>query len=124
MIRSTNQAIISMTLVASVALFAVPAAAAGNAENGATLSQHHCAKCHGKTGNGNGPALDLLNITPKPKDWTDKSQMSGLSDQDITNIITNGGASVGKSKKMPAYKGKLSDSDIADLTAYVRSLAK
>lgn len=113
----------TLTLL-SIAFLATPAAAAGNAQNGQVLNQKHCAKCHGKLGKGDGAALDLLGITKKPKDWTDKSAMGGMSAQDITNIITNGGAAVGKSEKMPAYKGKLSDSDIADLTAYISSLAK
>ncbi len=41
-----------------------------------------------------------------------------MSDADLTGAITNGKG------KMPAYKGKLTDAQIKDLVAYIRTLKK
>jgi mono/diheme cytochrome c family protein len=116
-IRTTAAALLA------VAFMAAPAAAA-NVDSGQALVKKHCAKCHGTDGKGDGPAISLLNISPPPTDWTDKAKMSKMSDQELTKIIKDGGAAVGKSKHMPGYKAKLTDSQVADIVAYIRSLAK
>jgi len=41
------------------------------------------------------------------------------TDAQLSDIITNG-----MGKKMPAYKGKLTDDQIKGLVAYIRGLAK
>ncbi len=41
-----------------------------------------------------------------------------MSDDDLIAITTNGKA------KMPAYKGKLTDAQIKDVVAYIRTLQK
>jgi mono/diheme cytochrome c family protein len=50
--------------------------------------------------------------------------MAAYTDADLTKIISGGGASVGKLPLMPAFKGQLSDAQIADVVAYIRSLAQ
>ena len=92
----------------------------GNAAAGRDVHVANCAKCHGTGGKGDGPAGKLLKT--KPADWTDKSKMSQLSDADLFNVIKNGGGAVGKSKLMPAWGGKLSDEQINDVVAFIRSL--
>src|SRR2546425_367039 len=111
--------LVVMLLVALVTPVA-PARAADVAA-GSKLSAERCARCHGKTGKGDGEQLKKLNADVTPKDWTDKAAMAKLSDPDITKIIVEGGKGVGKSKIMPAYQGKLSDDQVADLVAYIRS---
>jgi mono/diheme cytochrome c family protein len=81
----------------------------------------NCAGCHGKTGKGDGPAAAALN--PKPQDHTDGKIMNSLSDQYLFDIIKKGGISVKKSPIMPANEKKLSDQEIWDVVAYIRSLA-
>ena len=92
----------------------------GNRAVGLEIHKANCAKCHGLDGKGDGPAGKLLKT--KPADWTDKAKMGKLSDTDLFNVIKNGGASVGKSKLMPAWKDKLSDEQIGDVIAFIRSL--
>lgn len=92
----------------------------GNPAAGLEVHKANCAKCHGAGGKGDGPAGKLLKT--KPADWTDKAAMGKLSDNDLFNVIKNGGGSVGKSKLMPAWKDKLSDQQIWDVVAFIRSL--
>jgi hypothetical protein len=68
-------------------------------EQGKKLYEQFCTSCHGQSGKGDGPAAAALN--PKPRDYTNKEVMSKLSDDDLFNVIKNGGASVGKSPLMP-----------------------
>jgi len=92
----------------------------GNATAGRQVHVSNCLRCHGPQGKGDGPAGKLLKT--KPADWTDKGKMSGLSDDHIYKIIWGGGGSVGKSTLMPAFKDKLSDQQIRDVRAFIRSL--
>ena len=96
------------------------AAPAGNAAAGREVHVANCAKCHGPGGKGDGPAGKLLKT--KPADWTDKAKMGKLSDSDLFNVIKGGGKAVGKSVLMPAWAGKLSDDQIRDVIAFIRSL--
>ncbi len=92
----------------------------GNAGTGRDVHVKNCQRCHGPQGKGDGPAAKLLKT--KPADWTNKQKMSGLSDDYLFKIISGGGGSVGKSTLMPAFKGKLSDAQIRDVIAFIRSL--
>jgi mono/diheme cytochrome c family protein len=92
----------------------------GNAGTGRQVHVSNCQRCHGPNGKGDGPAGKLLKT--KPADWTNKQKMSGLSDDYLFKIISGGGGSVGKSTLMPAFKGKLSDAQIRDVIAFIRSL--
>jgi len=92
----------------------------GNAKAGRQIHVSNCQRCHGPQGKGDGPAGKLLKT--KPADWTNKQKMSGLSDDHIYKIIWGGGGLVGKSTLMPAFKDKLSDQQIRDVRAFIRSL--
>lgn len=59
-----------------------------------------CATCHGESGRGDGVAA--ANLNPKPRNYTDKKWQASVTDDQLRNIILNGGASVGKSAVMPA----------------------
>ena len=79
-----------------------------------------CATCHGAEGKGNGPASAALN--PKPRNYTDKSWQSTVTDEQIKKTITMGGAAVGKSPIMPASPDLDANADMLDgLVAIVRN---
>ena len=59
-----------------------------------------CATCHGQDGTGNGPGAAAL--TPKPRNYTDKTWQASVTDDQIKQTILMGGAAVGKSPAMPA----------------------
>jgi mono/diheme cytochrome c family protein len=77
-----------------------------------------CAKCHGESGRGDGPAGASLPI--KPRNFTDCSRMAHESDGRLFNTIKAGGASVGLSKDMPPWGEAFEDNEIKGLVAYVR----
>jgi mono/diheme cytochrome c family protein len=80
-----------------------------------------CASCHGTSGKGDGPAAATL--PTKPQNHTDGKHMNTLTDKYLFDFIKGGGVSVGKSPLMPPWGGQLSDEDIWNLVAYIRSLA-
>jgi high-affinity iron transporter len=105
-------------------LLPVTSGHAADATAGKQLSVKHCDRCHGDAGKGDGPMLKRLKADVTPVDWTDKGAMARLKDADLTQVIKEGGKTSGKSKIMPAFKDKLSESEVADMVAYIRSLAK
>ncbi len=81
----------------------------------------YCSACHGPRGDGDGPMAALLD--PKPTQHSDAALMSALSDEELFQVIKDGGPVVGKSPQMAAWGELLSDQNIRDLVDYVRSLA-
>jgi mono/diheme cytochrome c family protein len=94
----------------------------GDPKAGKAKYDANCVGCHGATGKGDGPAAAALN--PKPGNFTDGKAMKTFSDKFLFDIIKDGGVSQKKSPIMPASSKKLSDKDISDVVAYIRSLAK
>jgi mono/diheme cytochrome c family protein len=81
-----------------------------NAQPAADLFASHCVSCHGVGGKGL-PAVGT-------RDFTDPQVQAGLSDQEINDSIRNG-----KSGRMPAWSGVLTDMQISDLAGYIRSFS-
>jgi len=106
-----------LSLVPGLAL----AQAKGDAKAGKTKYDANCIGCHGATGKGDGAAAAALN--PKPQDHTDGKVMNALTDKYLFDIIKEGGKAVQKAAIMPAANKKLTDQDISDMVAYIRSLA-
>lgn len=88
-------------------------------DRGRDLYKVNCTPCHGDQGKGDGPAAAAYN--PKPRNHTDATYMSKLSDQDIAKVIQYGGAIKGMPlmPSNPALKG----TDLAAVVAYTRSLS-
>jgi len=104
-----------------VLLLACPAvsrAAAGDADKGKPIYSAQCVTCHGKAGDGNGPVGRALN--PRPRAFN-KGNL--LPDDQLFKVIRQGGKAVGLSKDMDAYPA-LSDQQIWDVIAYIKTLAK
>ena len=97
---------------------------ADDAQAGAKLFAQHCARCHGSQGKGNGPDLAKIHADTPPDDWTNKAINSELSDYKIRKIVTGGGPAVNKSSKMPAFGSKISQSQVEELIAFIRTLPK
>jgi len=91
-------------------------ATAGNADY-----QTYCASCHGQTGGGDGPVAQAL--SPKPARHNDGNYMNSLTDDYLFKVIKLGGASVGKSQMMAPWGASLSDQQIRNVIAYIRTLA-
>lgn len=98
--------VVLVTLLACglIAVCAAPAVA----QDAAATYKSKCAMCHGPEGKG-GKMGTRDFASPEVKAQTDAQ---------LTDIILKGKG------KMPAYAAKLKDTEIKDLVAYVRSLAK
>lgn len=84
------------------------------AADGAAVFAGKCALCHEKDGSGK------ANWKAKGQpDLRDANWQKQHSDAQIADVIRNG-----KEKFMPAFKGKLSDEDVAAVVAYIRTLKK
>ena len=90
------------------------------AGRGKALYKTNCVACHGETGKGDGPGAGVLN--PKPRDHTNYTYMSTLSDDEIGKIIRMGGA-VKNMPQMPSHP-QISGPDLDALVGYVRSLSR
>jgi mono/diheme cytochrome c family protein len=120
-----SQWTIAIALAALVAGMA-PAAFAGDAAAGKKTYTTNCSSCHGDTGKGDGPVGGALQ--PPPRDFstaefvydTDGDGEKG-TDADLTNVIKNGAMKYGGSPLMAPWT-TLSDDDIANLVAFIRSL--
>jgi mono/diheme cytochrome c family protein len=84
--------------------------------------QIFCASCHGPNGDGDGPVAQALE--PKPARHSDGNFMNSLEDKYLFKVIKFGGASVGKSPMMAPVGGSLSDQQIRNVIAFIRSLAE
>lgn len=82
-----------------------------------------CTTCHGATGRGDGPAS--AGLTPRPRDFSDKSWQQSVTDEHIEKIIQLGGAAVGKNAAMPPNPDLTAKpAVIAALREHVRQLGR
>ena len=93
----------------------------GDAVAGKALYGQYCATCHGAGGKGDGPVASTLN--PRPANHSDHVFMAGLTDAHLYQVISKGGASVGKSPMMAPWGGVINDQGIRDLIAFLRQLS-
>lgn len=77
-----------------------------------------CDACHGETGKGDGPAA--IGLDPRPPNFCTSTKHH--TDAGKMTMIRDGGAKMGHSPLMPAYGNKLSEKDILDIMAYIKSL--
>jgi mono/diheme cytochrome c family protein len=89
---------------------------------GAVTYKQICANCHGEDGCTPGPGA--AGLDPQPAKHCDGNYMNKLTDEHLFKTIKEGGASVGKSPLMAPWGGALTDAQIRDVVAFVRTLAK
>jgi cytochrome c6 len=86
-------------------LFALAFATVAYADEGAAVFTKRCAACHGKDGKGQTPIAQKLGV----KDLT----VTKLSEKDVEKLVAEGKG------KMSAFKGKLTDNEIHEVSEYV-----
>ena len=122
-----------VTTALFIAALALPSAAfAADVAAGNAKFQELCVSCHGAGGKGDGPTGKALAAAgqPAPRDFTvgdfkldtDKDGKAG-TDTDLKNVITKGALVYGGSAMMAPVQG-LSDADLDNMVAFIRSLKK
>ncbi|MGR3179252.1 MAG: c-type cytochrome [Candidatus Anammoxibacter sp.] len=87
---------------------------------GHRLFLHYCVPCHGNKGKGDG--FNSANLDPVPRDLSDPLYMAKQKNQDLFKVISLGGKAVEKSPRMPPYGNTLSEKEIWEIIAFVRTL--
>jgi mono/diheme cytochrome c family protein len=82
------------------------------AQDAAATYKAKCAMCHGPDGKGSSMGMKM-----GARDFT-SADVQKQTDAQLTEVISKGKG------KMPAYDGKLKDTEITGLVAYIRGLAK
>ena len=83
---------------------------------GGLVYANYCVTCHGLNADGNGRAARLYN--PRPANL----RLSDKNDAYFGLIIRKGGAATGRSEFMPTWEAELTNEQINDLVAYLRSI--
>ena len=111
------RAAILSVLLCAAALPALAQASKGDAANGQVLYKRYCAGCHGPDGRGGAHTF-----MPHIESLTKKGYIDLVPDEYLYGVIADGGPSVGKSSYMPAWGKTLSEQQIWDIVAHIRSL--
>lgn len=117
-----------IALIAAWLLSHPAPAQSADAAKGRALYEKYCLMCHGPEGRGDGPVGKAL--TPPPRNFaahqfkfdTDGDGKKG-TDADLKNVIRNGAGKFGGSPLMAPWM-QLSDADVANLIAYIRTFHK
>ncbi len=127
----TSMARVARAVFAALALAAPAAFGADAAPQGALLPKdstdaavfrgglvfaNYCVTCHGINADGNGRAARLY--TPRPANL----RMSDKNDDYFGLIIRKGGGMIGRSEFMPSWEAELTEEQVRDLVAYLRSI--
>jgi cytochrome c2 len=82
-----------------------------------TVFERYCETCHGVKGKGDGPMGEVL-MPPAP-DLTSR-HVREKSDAELLQAIQNGSADT----RMPSFKRYLTELQLQDMVAYIRSLSQ
>ena len=103
-------------ILASILLFVSAfALAADDGAGGKKLFEAKCAQCHGKDAKGVAKMAKVLKVEPTMLDLT-RAEAVSLSAEDMEKTVSTG------KKKMPKYKGKLTEDQIKAVVEYAKSL--
>ena len=91
-------------------------AATGDSNNGKARYEQYCVVCHGPRGLGDGP---MAKATSPPATRLTTPEVRNKTDQDLVAVIADGKGGI-----MPAWRGILTDQELRDVVAYVRSLGQ
>jgi mono/diheme cytochrome c family protein len=89
---------------------------------GKRIFYQQCVWCHADATPA-GPS-NRSNLTPVPPLLNDGATLNAESDEYMQNIITLGGAAMGKSAMMPPYGRTLSAQEIHSVIAFARAIAQ
>ncbi|MDX1380016.1 MAG: cytochrome c, partial [Xanthomonadales bacterium] len=123
--RPTKSDFLSLVLAGGLAAgFAMPAPAAADPdlERGREIFQANCVTCHGPAGQPDEDSALVKSLGVVPANFADALFNSREPADDWKIVITHGGQALGFSEQMPAFGEALSDQDIDNVLAYIKTL--
>lgn len=112
----------TFTLVAALGLSKTAAAADDKFARAAHNYDTYCVQCHGINRNGRG--INSRDMSVQPRDHSDAKGMGDIPDDEIFNVIKNGGLAANKSVLMPSWGNVMNDDEIKELVGYLRFVCK
>ncbi len=96
---------------------------AADAKQGSRIYNQYCIACHGAEGKGDGDRATNEQLDPRPRVHANGDYMNMIPDMRFFRVIKYGGRAMNFSHIMPQWQHILSDEDIIDVLAHIRSLA-
>ncbi len=115
--------IFTLAVLVIVTGFAVVEAFAADAPHGKRIYNQYCISCHGSEGQGDGDRAKNEQLDPRPRVHSNGEYMNMIPDMRFFRVIKYGGKAMNFSHIMPQWQHILSDEDIVDVLAHIRSLA-
>lgn len=91
-------------------------------QKGQSLYEFYCYLCHGKTGNAD--EFNSYSLTTPPAKFADAALMAKLSNTQMQTVIKGGGPALGLSPQMPTWGSVLTEKQVDDVIAFIRTIAK
>ncbi|MEW6777018.1 MAG: cytochrome c, partial [Bdellovibrionota bacterium] len=90
-----------------------------------SVYQSQCADCHGATGRGDDSAL--AKVSGAPQDFSDPEYWAKIDRDDemdrLEQAILDGKWKTGGPRRMPPFRGQLSDEEVKLMIGYLRGMA-
>ena len=108
-------------LTTALLLLVAPLQAA-DLDRGAEIFAANCATCHGTAGSPDPDSPLVKGLGVVPADFSDTLFNSREGEGEWRLVATHGGAALGFSEMMPAFGNSLSEEDIDNVLAYIKTL--
>jgi mono/diheme cytochrome c family protein len=109
-----------MTIMAALLTIApLTAMSQTDSSTGKEIFEQMCAGCHGTRGDGG--AGQKSGFVPRVPTLANKEYMNSVPDDYLVMIIKKGGLYMGKMASMPAWEKRLSEQQIRDVVAHIRT---
>ncbi|OGL39854.1 MAG: hypothetical protein A2043_09800 [Candidatus Schekmanbacteria bacterium GWA2_38_9] len=91
-------------------------------KKGKAIFLKYCSPCHGEKGDGNGRYV-ATELSPKPRNFTEKRYMEKLSNKYLFESISKGPAFFGKSNLCPPWENTFNEEEIKNIIYFIRGLS-
>lgn len=92
-------------------------------KKGRRIYNQYCISCHGSEGQGDGDRAKNEQLDPRPRVHSNGDYMNLIPSMRFFRVIKFGGKTMNFSHIMPQWQHILSDEEIIDVIAHIRSLA-
>ncbi len=113
--RRTSAIIGSILVIIAFSSWAAAQSERGNPKAGQAIYEQHCLRCHGMSGDGNGPDAGFLIIAPAN---FQSARSRSKTDMELMNTIMYGVVF----SPMHGWGGRLTEQQMWDVLSYIRTI--